>query len=74
MNISIFCNLGTKNCQWTCCVSFDCFQEHAKHYHNEFYKAGAATIFSSKTDFALMPLNNDYDLKKHTIVCDDGRK
>ena len=72
-NISIACTEAVENgdtCDFRCASSLDCFLEHSKHCHNNFFEEGAATIFDLSNGFRLF---KSFTGRDHSGVCQDAR-
>ena len=70
--LSILCTLGV-SCEmnWFCSHSLDCFLEHAKKEHGEFYNDGCKTKFKPEDGFRFCELEIEYE--KHSEICEIGR-
>ena len=60
-----------RSCDWHCGCSLDCYLEHSRHIHHEFFLAGASHVFNVASGFRLL---KGYQGPGHSDICLIGKK
>ena len=73
-NVDIACTVKDAEgrcCDWHCGFSLDCYLEHSRHIHREFFLDGASHVFNVDNGFRLL---KGYQGPGHSDICLVGKK